>query len=225
MRRKDKQINDIARYYLRRAQEYDVSAGYEDSIAEELRKPIKLRFQQAMKGHDVLELACGTGYWTKVISATAKSVLATDINASMISIAGEKLASITNVSFQVADAFTLEGLSGEFSAAFAHWWWSHIPKSKITDFLKTLHSKLAPGTFVLFADQLPYENGQRRCDEEGNMLEVRTLSDDTKFEIVKNFPTKEELAGALKGLADQLQYKAYPKEMMWTISYFTKGVK
>lgn len=214
--------DNIARYYLRRVQEYDVSAGYEDRIAEELREPIKTRFQQSMKGHDVLELACGTGYWTKVISATAKSVLATDINAPMISVASEKLSSITNVSFHVADAYTLDGISGVFSAAFAHWWWSHIPKSKIANFLKNLHSKLATGAFVLFVDQLPYENRQRRLDEEGNTLEVRTLSDGTKFEIVKNFPTEKELVEVLKGLSDQLQYKAYPEEMMWTINYFTK---
>jgi len=214
-------IDVITQYYAELAEEYDSSAGYTNPIAEKLRAPIKRRFQEAMKGHDVLEIACGTGYWTRVIACTARSVLATDINPAMINIARIKLAQEKNVKFQVADAYTLENISGHFTAAFAHWWWSHIPKSKIADFLNALHSKLIPGAFILFIDQLPSQNEEMHYDNEGNSLSIRTLPNGQKFEIIKNYPKREEIIAILREVADNVNYCEYPDECGWTVSYNT----
>jgi demethylmenaquinone methyltransferase/2-methoxy-6-polyprenyl-1,4-benzoquinol methylase len=210
---------NVARYYSARAEEYDVSAGYTDMPAEELRAPIKARFQDALKGHDVLEIACGTGYWTEAIAASANRVLATDIDPGMISIARRRLSSLTNVRCQVADAYSLHGVPGGFTAAFAHWWWSHIPKSRIRSFLTVLHSRLIPGAQVLFADQLPYDWRNFRYDEEGNRLEVRTLGSGARFEIVKNFPSEQEIIDGLSGIAEGIVYREYPEGQYWTLTY------
>jgi protein-L-isoaspartate O-methyltransferase len=183
------------------------------------------RFRETLKGHDILEIACGTGYWTEVISATARSVLATDIDPVMISIAHKRLSSVANVRCQVADAYLLVGVSGPFTAAFSHWWWSHVPKSRIRRFLTVLQAKLMPGAFVLFADQLAYEWRNRRQDEEGNLLEERTLRNGRKFEIVKNFPTEKEIIHELTGIAERVTYREYPEGRYWTVSYNTKGYR
>jgi SAM-dependent methyltransferase len=211
--------DSVEAYYKARAEEYDVSAGYTDNVAEELRAPIKLRFQEAMKGHDVLEIACGTGYWTEVIAETADSVLATDIDPRMISIAEARLSSRSNVQCRIADAYTLDGIEGPFTAAFSHWWWSHIPKSRLSEFLAVLHNKLTPGALVLFSDSLPFGSNKTRNDNDGNRLEERILQDGRRFEVVKNFPTERELKNLLDGLAEDIVYREYPEQCNWELTY------
>ena len=212
----------VARYYSALAREYDVVAGYTDPVAEELRRPIRARFQAALKGRKVLELACGTGYWTAAIAGAAESVLATDVDPTMISLARRRLALRSNVRCQVADAYTLEGVEGSFTAAFSHWWWSHVPRSRLVGFLGVLHSKLTAGAVVVFADQLRYDWGRRREDAEGNLIEERVLPDGTEWEIVKNFPVEAEIVRELGGIAESVVYHEYPESGYWMLTYNTR---
>jgi SAM-dependent methyltransferase len=211
----------VARYYAARAPEYDVSAGYTDRVAEQLRAPIKARFREALAGLDVLEVACGTGYWTEVIAATARSVVATDVNPGMVSRARARLASRPNVRCQVADAYSFAGVSGRFTAAFSHWWWSHVPTSQLGLFLRALHGKLEPGALVLFADQLPYEHEHWRLDAHGDRVEERTLQTGFAFEVVKNFPTEGQVRSALRGRSEHVVYAQYPQQGLWEVRYRT----
>ena len=82
-----------------------------------------------------------------------------------------------------------------------------------------LHSQLKPNAFVLFADQLPYDWINRRRDEEGNLVEERVLANRVTFEIVKNFPTEEEVTRELDDLAKDVNYQQYPERGYWTVSY------
>jgi len=220
-----KEINDIIRYYSDRAHDYDLTAGYLDKEAEKMRAVMKQRHQAFVKNKDVFEIACGTGYWTNVIAETAKSVLATDVSRTMIAIAQEKYKHLSNVTFRVSDAYSLENVHGTFNAAYAHWWWSHMPKSKIRDFLRVLHNKLLPGSQVLFSDHLPeYLDTEievlKNTDED--RIEKRTLKNGKKYLVIKNFPTREGILHYLRGLAEHIDYHEYDK--YWELHY-TIGVK
>jgi SAM-dependent methyltransferase len=215
-------IDDVARYYAARALFYDETAGYTDPEAEKLRAPIRARYQELFAGHAVLEIACGTGYWTEAIAETAGSVLAVDINPSVILQAKDRCTHRRNVAFRIASAFTLDGVPGGFSAAFGIWWWSHVPRQRIPAFLSTLHSRLASGALVLFVDQLPYDARTRRTDSLGNTLEQRVLPDGRAFEVVKNFPSEGEIRSALAGIADDVQYVVRLDEKSWSVTYRTK---
>ncbi|KKL68522.1 hypothetical protein LCGC14_2124130 [marine sediment metagenome] len=213
--------DDVARYYAARAGVYDETAGYTTPEAEQLRVPIKARYREMFAGHTVLEIACGTGYWTPTVAEVANSVLAVDINPSLISQAKDRCKHFPNVKFQIADAYTLDGVPTGFSAAFGIWWWSHVPLERLMAFLTSLHSKMLPGAFVLFVDQLPYDGHVRRQDPGGSTLEQRSLPDGRSFEIVKNFPSKEDIHNALTGVADNVQYVERPDEKSWNVTYNT----
>jgi demethylmenaquinone methyltransferase/2-methoxy-6-polyprenyl-1,4-benzoquinol methylase len=211
--------DNVADYYAARAEEYDLSAGYRDPNAERCRATIKTTFRDALRGRDALEIACGTGYWTAVIAPTARSVVAIDSEQTMIAAARRRLSCMSNVRCLVADAYALDGIYGPFDAAFAHWWWSHVPIGRIRTFLTTLHARLRRGALVLFADQLLYTATTRRRDNQGDLLEARIVRDGSVFDVVKNFPTAPEIIYALRGLGHTVLYRQYPLTGQWTLSY------
>jgi demethylmenaquinone methyltransferase/2-methoxy-6-polyprenyl-1,4-benzoquinol methylase len=149
-------VDDITRYYAERAPVYDQTAGYADPVAEELRAPIRARWGDMLRGRTVLEVACGTGYWTRAIAQTAYSVLAFDINPMLVRRARARCRDLSNVTIRIADAYAFEGIPGGFTAALGIWWWSHVPRERLRAFLGKLHGRLQAGALVLFVDQLPY---------------------------------------------------------------------
>src|ERR1035437_6768778 len=71
-------LTDMVAYYAKRArileQVYDIPERQADLAV------LKDRVRESLRGHRVLELACGSGYWTACIAESVESVLATDIN-------------------------------------------------------------------------------------------------------------------------------------------------
>jgi len=207
----------VTRYYAARADVYDETAGYLDREAEALREPIKARYRELFKGRDVLEVACGSGYWTRVLAEVAASVFAFDINTECLQKAAERCAGFTNLTLRIADAYTFLGVPTGFDAAVAIFWYSHIPKANIPQFLNAFCGVLAPGALVMFIDQLPYEPAVRTTDESGNVLEERTLPGGRTFSVIKNFPTEAELRAAIEPFGADISYTTRPAEGNWEV--------
>lgn len=210
----------LSEYYAHRALEYD-SIYLKPERQRDLAS-LRSLVQNLLRGQDVLELACGTGYWTKVISETARRVLATDINDEVLALARARQYPEGKVRFAKADAFDLKDISGTFSAGFAGFWWSHIRHSQIPAFLRSSHGTLGPGTWVVFVDNTYVEGSSSpisRVDVEGNTYQSRRLKDGTRYEVLKNFPSEETLRRHLKGLGDEIRFTNL--RYYWCLSYKT----
>jgi ubiquinone/menaquinone biosynthesis C-methylase UbiE len=223
----DELIDEMNRYYQARAPWHDQYMSYQDTdTMKKLLEPVVGRVVGHLKGRDVLEVACGTGNWTVILAGAARSVLALDVSEAMVELSFGKLASLSNVKLAVGDAYSLGGIAKAHTAAFAGDWFSHIPRSRISRFLEVLHSKLLPGARVAFVDMLWQEHPELRIDRtdaEGNTICRRRLPDGQEFDVVKNYPTEEELRRHLGNAATDIQYIEDAELHRWTLLYALKG--
>jgi len=189
---------ELIDYYRRRAGEYEAIYAKPERQADLLL--LKKKIAGILKGARVLEVACGTGYWTKVISGAAEAVAATDVAEEPMRIAQSKEYARSNVRFSVSDAYRLDENLGSFNAAFAGFWWSHVPRQRAAEFLRSLHARLEPGARVLLLDNLYVEGNSTpvvETDADGNTYQLRDLANGSRFRVMKNFPSKEELRALL----------------------------
>lgn len=193
-------------YYARRAAEYEAIYARPERQADlaRLRQDLPALFD----GEDVLEIACGTGYWTPLIAARARSVLGVDAVDEVLEIARRKPYPRANVGFEGADAYALPAWPRPFTACFAGFWWSHVPLARLDAFLAGLAARLAPGARVAFLDNRYVEGNSTpvsRRDAEGNTWQDRRLADGSRHEVLKNFPAPDELAARLRRHGDGVQ--------------------
>jgi demethylmenaquinone methyltransferase/2-methoxy-6-polyprenyl-1,4-benzoquinol methylase len=187
-------------YYAARAREYE--AIY--ALPERQGQLAQMRETVGAFATDrrVLEVACGTGYWTAVLSRTARSVHAIDATDEMLALARAKALPAAVVTFAIADAYRLDRTEGAFDAAFAGFWWSHVRRADRARFLRGLNARLARPARVMLIDNR-YVHGSStpvsRADDGGNTYQQRRLSDGSMHEVLKNFTSAEELTRELEG--------------------------
>jgi len=191
---------NLLNYYAQRAMHYDEI--YQHPSCQKELADINLQLQQLLKDKKVLEVACGTGYWTERYAACASQVVATDVSDDMLAIAKTKQvhenSMAKQVSYQLADAFALP--KGDFNACFAGCWWSHLKRSEQSTFLTGLQTTCGTGALLVLFDNCNVEGEHgldnppiARTDVEGNTYQIRQLRDGSRHEIIKNFPSDSTL--------------------------------
>jgi len=210
----DRRMRD---YYAARAEEYDRIYQKPERQAD-LRK-IESWLQATLAGCTVLEIACGTGYWTQFYAPHCAKVIALDSALETLAIARTRTPP-ERVSFAVGDAYRIPMQSGKFDAGFAGFWWSHVPLDRIREFLRGFHAALRPGARVVFLDNRFVEGSSTPISErdaEGNTFQARRLADGSSHRVLKNFPTREELLRILAPVAGALRYHEW--EYYWAVEY------
>lgn len=186
-------MDHLADYYARRATEYERIYARPERQAD--LAALKARIGRMFAGRRVLELACGTGYWTDVIAGSAAQVTALDLNEEVLAVARSK-PNASKVSFVRGSAYEIPDLGRRHDALFAGFWWSHVPLEKLDGFIADCLSAVAPGALIAFLDNRFVEGSSTplaRRDARGNAYQLRSLDDGSTHEVLKNFPSASEL--------------------------------
>ena len=209
----------MAAYYAQRAAYYE-RVYFKPERQTDLRAMATWLATQ-FAGRKVLEIACGTGWWTPHGAAHAAHWRATDLNLETMAVARAKPAMPAAVQFQQVDAYTLAELGDDrFDAVFAGCWWSHVPLDRLQPWLSTLHARLKPGAVVVVLDNrlVPASSTPiSRSDAEGNTYQRRSLDDGSRHEVLKNFPTADQAIAALGPCARDPQWTVWPH--YWALSW------
>jgi len=209
----------MAGYYARRALSYERIYHKPERQAD--LRVLESLLPQRLAHRQVLEIACGTGWWTAVGAPACASWLATDLNPETMAVARAKPYPAGRVRFETLDAYALDALGERrFDAAFAGFWWSHVPLQKLGAWLRELHRRLEPGARVLFLDNR-YVDGSStpvsRRDDAGNTYQQRPLDDGTVHEVLKNFPDREQALAAVGPGVAQLEWTEL--QHYWLLDY------
>jgi len=208
---------DLVSYYKDRAKEYEKIYSKPERQTDLLIAGQIL--QDTFSGHDVFEIACGTGYWTEKISRTAKNILATDINDTVIEIAKSKEYSQAKVDFQIADIFNLANVAKRESL-FGGFIWSHIKLQDLKSFVDVANSLVKAGGTIVFMDNNYVEGSNLPLtdkDDLGNTYQTRTLEDGTTHKVLKNFPSEAAIRELLTDKASEIDFIQLP--YYWILKY------
>lgn len=207
---------DMVQYYAERAREYEQIYQRPERQADLVR--FKSAIEEAFVARRVLDIACGTGYFSAIAARRACALEGIDANEQTLQLARAK--SIVNASFRLGDAYELPPASQPYTGALCTFWWSHVPKARLETFLRGMHRQLAPGAVVLLADNTYVEGSSTpvvRTDAGGNTYQNRKLHSGTSYEVLKNFPDAAELVdwGMRFGTAVEVRQLTY----YWWLRY------
>ncbi|HET7352582.1 MAG TPA: class I SAM-dependent methyltransferase [Gaiellaceae bacterium] len=191
------------RYYAERAPEYDdwwYRRGRYTRDAEHERRwlldvaELEERLRSFAPRGDVLELAAGTGIWTRRLVPTANRMVAVDANAETLAL------NTPAAELVVADIFSWRPPQ-QFDVVFFSFWLSHVPEDRFAEFWALVRSALRPDGRVFLIDSGPPE-----AVGDGE-LQVRQLADGREFTIVKRFWQPNELAERVAELGFELDLR------------------
>jgi len=187
-------MDKLADYYAKRAPEYE--RFYDKPERQADLALLRKRVSAMCAKRRVLEVACGTGWWTEALAPAAAQVTALDVNEETLQIARAKTLPPGRVEFLCADAYRLPDLGRRHDLLFAAFWWSHVPLERLDEFLAGCTRAVAPGALLAFLDGRYVEGSSTplsRRDAAGNSYQARTLDDGSAHEVLKNYPDDAEL--------------------------------
>ncbi|HET7568299.1 MAG TPA: class I SAM-dependent methyltransferase [Gaiellaceae bacterium] len=198
-------LEEQKRYYAARAPEYEdwwwrrgryaldpeAEARWFADVAE-----AEAALEAFAPGGDVLELAAGTGIWTRKLVRLADRVVAVDANPEPLAL------NTPEAEHVVADLFAWEP-DERFDVCFFSFWLSHVPDERFDAFWATVRSALRPGGRVFLVDSGAGDRAHTGSDQAGEE-ETRTTSDGRAFRIVKRRWEPDALAARVRPLGFEL---------------------
>ena len=201
-------VAEQKRYYAERAPEYgdwwyrrgryelepDALARWQADAAE-----ADVALEAVAPGGSVLELAAGTGIWTRKLVGLAQRVVAVDANAETLAL------NTSDAELVCADVFEWEPAE-RFDLVFFSFWLSHVPEERFDEFWSLVRAALAPGGRVFLVDSGAGDTAHTGTDQ-ADGEETRSLADGRMFRIVKRRWRPDELAERVRPLGFELDLR------------------
>jgi SAM-dependent methyltransferase len=201
----DALLAEQKRYYRERASEYDdwwfrrgryaLDSGSAARWAAEVAE-LESALEAFAPAGDVVELACGTGLWTRHLVGHATALTAVDASAETLALNRARVGD-SRVEYVLADLFDWEP-SRRYDVCFFGFWLSHVPEDRFDAFWRLVRRSLVPGGRVFLVDSGSGDGAHTRAA--GRDTELRRLSDGREFRIVKRYWEPRELEERLAGL-------------------------
>ena len=191
-------LSEQRRYYSARAAEYDdwwfrrarytldadEREGWFADVAE-----LEAELDRFGPAGDVLELAAGTGIWTRRLERYADRVTAVDAAPEVLERNRARVGA--TVDHVVADIFGWHPPRA-FDVCFFAFWLSHVPGVRLADYWQLVGRALKPDGRVFLIDNARTGDPRHTVGTSGEVMR-RSLSDGREFEIVKRFWAPAEL--------------------------------
>jgi demethylmenaquinone methyltransferase/2-methoxy-6-polyprenyl-1,4-benzoquinol methylase len=201
-------LTEQKRYYAERAPEYDdwwyrrgryglspdALARWRADAAE-----AEATLEAFVPGGTVLELAAGTGIWTRKLVRLAERVVAVDANAETLAL------NSSGAELVRADVFEWEPAE-RFDLVFFSFWLSHVPGERFDEFWALVRAAIAPGGRVFLLDSGAGDTAHTGTDQMDGE-ETRSLSDGRTFRILKRRWRPDELAERVRPLGFELDLR------------------
>ena len=198
-------VSEQKRYYAERAPEYDdwwYRRGRYELQPDALARwrvdaaEAEAALEAFAPGGSVLELAAGTGIWTRKLVRLAERVVAVDANPETLAL------NTPEAELVCADVFAWEPAE-RFDLVFFSFWLSHVPEERFHEFWSLVRAALVPGGRVFLVDSGAGDTahtGTAQADGE----ETRSLADGRTFRIVKRRWRPQELTDRVRQLGFEL---------------------
>lgn len=208
-------------YYQKRAAEYE-KVYFRDNPERQVElAALYALSQETLANRKVLDIACGTGFWTRIVADKAESMIGLDINPATLTIALAKKYSCP-AEFILGDIFHLPVLPQECDAVLATYILSHIKRQDIEPLGGLLRAVVPSGSPIFLCDNnLICEMIPDLIWDEQHIdsYKLRRLENGEEFLILKNYFEKDELVSRLEtwGRITEIVYKEY----YWAVTLTT----
>ena len=203
-------------YYRARAPEYDdwfYRRGRYDQGEAHTRQwnaeaqQVRDQLHSASGFAHILEMAPGTGIWTKELIKIGEGLTALDASPEMININRAKLLS-AQVEYQQADLFEWRP-TRQYDMVFFGFWLSHVPSETLTVFLDTVHRALKPAgrLFIVDSKGVDLAKSHTQTEDLDGDRQQRVLSDGRRYEIVKIYYDPGQLSATLRAHGFDIEVK------------------
>jgi len=168
----------------------------------------------------VLELAGGTGLWTRHLAGRAAELTVVDAAPEVLEINRARVDD-ESVRYVQADLFEWEPDPAAYDACMFAFWLSHVPAARFPAFWAKVAAALAPGGRALMIDSARTERctaADHRLPGTGEETMTRRLDDGREFRIVKRFYEPEWLERELARLGWRASAGTTGEFFVWAIA-------